>query len=71
MIVIIKIITTIIIIIIIISSLSSRTSRESHLRILGAQVLEGRAADNVLKDKIATLDRSIKRLSTLQSHDAL
>ena len=41
------------------------------LTILGAPVLEGKAVDNVLKDKIATLERSIKRLSTLQSHDAL
>ena len=41
------------------------------LTILGAPVLEGRAVDNVLKDKIATLERSIKRLSTLQSHDTL
>ena len=41
------------------------------LTILGAPVLEGRAVDNVLKNKIATLERSIKRLSTLQSHDAL
>ena len=41
------------------------------LIILGASVLEGRAFDNVLKDKIATLERSIKVLSTLQSHDAL
>ena len=28
------------------------------LTILGAPVLEGRAVDNVLKDKIATLERS-------------
>ena len=42
-----------------------------YLTILGAPVLEGRAVDNVLKVKIATLERSIKRLSTLQSHDAL
>ena len=41
------------------------------LTILDASVLEGRAVDNVLKDKIAMLERSIKRLSTLQSHDAL
>ena len=41
------------------------------LTILGAPVLEGRAVDNVLKDKIAALERSIKLLSTLQSHDAL
>ena len=41
------------------------------LTILDAPVLEGRAVDNALKDKIATLERSIKRLSTLQSHDAL
>ena len=41
------------------------------MTILGAPVLEGRAVDNILKDKIATLERSIKRLSTLQSHDAL
>ena len=32
------------------------------LTILGAPVLEGRAVDNVLKVKIATLERSIKRL---------
>ena len=32
------------------------------LTILGARVLAGRAVDNVLKDKIATLERSIKRL---------
>ena len=41
------------------------------LTILGAPVLEGRAVYNVLKDKIATLEISIKRLSTLQSYDAL
>ena len=42
------------------------------LTILGAPVLEGRAVDNALKDKIVTLERSIKRLSTFQSHhDAL
>ena len=41
------------------------------LTILGAPVLEGRAVDNVLKDKIATFEISIKRLSTLQSHDTL
>ena len=41
------------------------------LTILDAPVLKGRAVDNTLKDKIATLERSIKRLSTLQSHDAL
>ena len=41
------------------------------LTILGAPVLKGRAVDNVVKDKIVTLERSIKRLSTLQSHDVL
>ena len=41
------------------------------LTLLGAPVLEGRAVDNVVKDKIVTLERSIKRLSTLQSDDAL
>ena len=41
------------------------------LTLLGASILEGRAVDNVPMDKIATLERSIKRLSTLQSHDAL
>ena len=41
------------------------------LTILGAPVLEGRAVDNALKYKIATLERSIKRLSTLQSSVSL
>ena len=41
------------------------------LTLLGAPILEGRAVDNGVKDKIATLERSIKRLSTLQSHNAL
>ena len=41
------------------------------LTLLGAPILEGRAVDNALQDKIATLERSITRLSKLQSHDAL
>ena len=41
------------------------------LTIMGAPVLECRSADDVLKDKIATLERQMKQLSTLQSHDAL
>ena len=42
-----------------------------ELTLLGTPVLEGRAVDNTLKDKIATTENSIKRLPTLQSHDAL
>ena len=41
------------------------------LTLLGEPILEGRTVDNTLKDKIATLERSIKRLSALQSDDAL
>ena len=41
------------------------------LTILGAPVFEGIAVDNALKDKIATLERSIKQLATLQSRKAL
>ena len=41
------------------------------ITLLGAPVLEGRAVDNALKDKIVTIERSITRLSTLQTHDAL
>ena len=41
------------------------------MTLLSAPVLEGRAVDNALKDKIATLERSIKWLSTLHFHDAL
>ena len=40
------------------------------LTLLGASTLEGKAVDNALKDKIVTLERSINRLSILQSHDA-
>ena len=39
--------------------------------LLSAPVLKGRAVDNTQKDKIATRERSIKRLSTIQSHCAL
>ena len=38
---------------------------------LGAPILEGIAVDNAWQDKIATFQRSINRLSKLQSHDAL
>ena len=41
------------------------------ITLLGAPVLEGRAVDNALKDEIVTLERSITRLSTLQTHNAL
>ena len=41
------------------------------LTLLGAPILEGRAVDNALQNKSATLERSIIRLSILQSHDAL
>ena len=41
------------------------------LTLLDAPILEGRAANNALKDKIVTLERWIKRLSTLKSNDAL
>ena len=41
------------------------------ITLLGAPVLEGRTVDNALKDKIVTLERSITRLSTFQTHDAL
>ena len=41
------------------------------LTLLGAPILEARAVDNTLQDKIATLERSIIRLSKLQSHDGL
>ena len=41
------------------------------ITLLRAPVLEGKAVDNALKDKIVTLERSITRLSTLQTHDAL
>ena len=41
------------------------------MTILGAPVLEGRAVDNILKDKFDNLERSIKRFSTLQSHDVV
>ena len=41
------------------------------ITLLGSSVLEGRAVDNALKDKIVTLERSITRLSTLQTHYAL
>ena len=35
------------------------------LTLLGAPILEGRAVDNTVKDKIVTLERSIKRFETL------
>ena len=41
------------------------------LTLLEAPILGGSAVDNGLQDKIATLERSIIRLSKLQSHDAL
>ena len=41
------------------------------LTLLAASILEGRAVDKTLQDKIAILERSITRLSKLQSHDAL
>ena len=41
------------------------------LTLLGAPIFEGRAVDNDQKNKIATPETSIKRLSTLESHDAL
>ena len=37
------------------------------LTLLVAPILQGRAVDNALKNKISTLERSIKGLSTLQS----
>ena len=43
----------------------------ADLTLVGAPIREGRAVDNALQDKIFTLERSITRLSKLQSHDAL
>ena len=48
-----------------------KTITMEDLILLGAPILEGRAVDNALQDKIITLERSITRLSKLQSHDDL
>ena len=39
--------------------------------LLGASILAGRGLDAALKDKVVTLERSIKNLSLLTSHDSL
>ena len=61
----------IIIIIIIIDKFSIfknfKTVAAEDLTLLDVPILEDRVVDNALKDKIATLERLIKRLSTLQS----
>ena len=44
---------------------------KEDLTFLGGPVLQGRATDKVLHEKIADLDRAIKRLALLQAHDAL
>ena len=41
------------------------------ITLLGAPVLAGRAVDAAVKDKVVTLEKSIKRLSLLTSHDFL
>ena len=41
------------------------------LTYLGGPVLQGRATDKVLQEKIADLERVIKRLALLQAHDTL
>ena len=41
------------------------------MTLLGAPVLAGRADDAALKDIVVILEKSIKRLSILTSHDSL
>ena len=41
------------------------------LTLLDATIFRGRAVDKALKDKTATLERSINHLSILPAHDAL